>query len=293
MAPLAGCFTRFASKLGRVQHQQTNTTAVEHSAADEHLSPEDIQHAQYLATTNLKLIEDDGVKRDQATFLSKHFPELAQYDEILFNGMENYFLVDLSTVRVSKVKQMPLPVRIGYCPVYLMQAAETTTYFFTSQMRPDLSMSISDSGSSSMTPAEFLADADDLCGLVQAFFQRSIDLRLHAWHYIDVLYPSKKALKKEADLLVRNWIFPTRVCQMAFDLKVWDDEVKLPGTTVVRFDPEKRMEVMEWFLKVRKRLEGMNEKTGRHGEDDETQRRDSTMDELSESLSVDVRRMHN
>jgi len=36
---------------------------------------------------------------------------------------------------------------------------------------------------------------------------------------------------------------------MDYDLKVWDHKVRLPGTTVVRFDPEKWMALVLWMTK--------------------------------------------
>jgi len=108
-----------------------------------------------------------------------------------------------------------------------------------------------------MTPAEFLADEADLCGLVQAAFPESSGLRLHPWHYIDVLYSSSRALNKDESLIFQPHLFRNHVCYMQFDLKLWDDKVKLPGTTVVRFDPEKRIPLFSWMMKGKHKLDKM------------------------------------
>lgn len=214
----------------------------------EKLPPEDVQYARHLATTNLKTIEDSE-KIGRTAFLKKHLPELAQYAQVVFNPEENYWLVKLASLRFSWWrKALPLPEHVGCCPVYHMQAPVVTTDSEMNVTRPSDGWNLN-CGFPNMTPAEFLADKADLCGLVQAAFPESIGLRLHPWHYIDVLYSSEKALDKDANLIFQPHMFRNYVCYMQYDLKVWDDEVKLPGTTVVRFDPEKRIPLLLWMTK--------------------------------------------
>jgi len=228
-----------------VQHKPLIT------AATEYASPADIEHARYLATTNLKPIEDERVQSGRVAFLKLFLPELAQYGTVCFSHTKNYWLVQLETIRVSKEEILPLPEHIGGCPVYHMQPPVVMTDSFLPHTRPPYDNITCQFGSRSMTPAEFLAEPTDLCGLVQAVFRYAIGIRLHPWHYIDILYLSKRALKKEVNYMTRHFGLPSQVCYMEYDMKVWDEEVKLPGTTMVRFDPKTRIEFLEWVMNTR------------------------------------------
>jgi hypothetical protein len=257
MASALGCFTNITNLLGLVPGQsQPSTTAPEQLLA---------QHARDLAATDIALLDDRKQKEFQTTFLMHHLPELSQYNEVHFNRNFNYWLVHLWTRRVPKKEILPLPENIAACPVYHMQSPIITTDRFLSGTRPYLGMGI-DGGGSDMTPADFLADPTDLPALIQAAFPSSIGIRLHPWHYIDILYPTRRALKKEARAMTQGQGIPPNVCYQQFDMKVWNDKVKLPGTVLVRFDPEKKMEVMEWMEKAREYHRIRDEEAGRDAE---------------------------
>lgn len=253
MACLVNCLLSVVTMLRPVAHQPLVF------APKEYASLEDIEHARYLATTDFRIIDDERVIRCRVAVLKLFLPELAQYATVYFDIEENYWLVELETLRVPKEEILPLPDSIGGCPVYRKQAPVITTESFLSitgqatyMMGRERAWASCEGGHRDMTADEFLADPTDLCGLVKAVFPASIGIRLHLWHYIDILYVSEKALKKEAKYMMRHYRFPLEVCYMMYDLKVWDVKVELPGTTMVLFDPKmKRMEWIQWMVKAR------------------------------------------
>jgi hypothetical protein len=212
-------FSSIAAQLGVALPQPQSTTASDHLLC---------QHAQHLATTDLKLLDVGKEKDFQIAFLIHHLPEFAQYTNVSFAAGAIFWFVDLETLKTPREETLAL--KVAGCPVNLKEKNQTVTetlptvFGFGPTVGPsydfDLSKPISD------VPLTFVLGA----------FPRSIGIRIHSWAFIDIVYATKRKLKQDVKTLRKEGGFPGQVFGKFFDLKVRSASETLPGTTFMSFE---------------------------------------------------------